>query len=160
MRSLALVVFGLLVGAMILPADAQRRSAPPASPPGQKGLVTKAADLVPIASRMAKGGVSVRNAGSSGAGPSVVTVVCQKVGGGSCAESPAMKRYENAAYPNALVVNVPALAAGKVHTHNLPFWNSLKWLPGTYQFTVTADAGKQVAETNEGNNVGVAQMKK
>lgn len=160
MRNLAIASLGLLAASTILPADAQQRTAPAASSPAVKGLVAKSPDLVPIPSRMLNGGVSVRNAGAAGSGPSVVTVVCEKVGGGSCAESPALKQYENAAYPNALVVNVPALAAGHVHSHTLPFWKSLKWGPGTYQFTVTADAGKQVAESNEGNNVGVASMKK
>jgi hypothetical protein len=158
MRSLVVVTGSLLLAGIILPADAQQR--PAVSPPEPKGVVSKSADLVPIASRMLKGAVSIRNAGSAASGPSIATVVCAKVGGGGCAESPAMKKYENAAYPNAIVVNVPALAVGHVYSHSLPFWNSLKWGPGTYEFTVTADAGKQVGETNEGNNVGTAQMKK
>jgi hypothetical protein len=159
MRSVVVTAFCLLSAAVILPADAQQR--PAVSPQPPKGIVAKSPDLVPIASRMLQGGVSVRNAGSADSGPSVATVVCQKVGGkGGCAESPALKKYENAAYPNALVVDVPAVKAGHVYTHTLPFWNSLKWEKGTYQFTVTADAGKQVGETNEGNNVGVSQMKK
>lgn len=160
MRILVTATCGLLLAGIVLPADAQQRREPAAAPQGPKSLTAKAADLVPIPSRMLNGAVSIRNAGSGPAGPSVATVVCTKVGGGSCAESPAMKNYENAAYPNALVVNIPALAIGQVHSHSLPFWNSLKWQPGTYQFSVTADAGKQVAETNEGNNAGTVQMKK
>jgi hypothetical protein len=121
----------------------------------------KAPDLVPIPSRMLNGAVSVRNTGTAASGASVTTVVCKKiVGAGSCADSPALKKYEDATYPNALVVKTPAIQPGHVYTHSLPFWNSLKWDPGTYEFTVTADAGKQVNETNEKNNVGTAQMKK
>jgi hypothetical protein len=161
MRSLVVVTGSLLLAGIVLPADAQQRSAPAQSPQPTKPLAVKAPELAPIASRMLNGAVSIRNTGTAAAGASVATVVCQKiVGAGSCADSPALKKYENAAYPNALVVNVPAIQAGQVYTHSLPFWNSLKWDPGTYQFTVTADAGKQVNETNEGNNVGTAQMKK
>jgi hypothetical protein len=159
MRYIAAAIFCLLLTATVMPADAQQRAAPKKTPQGPKALAAKSPDLVPIPSRMLQGGVSVRNVGSGPAGASVATVVCQKLGGGSCAESPALKKYENAAYPNALVVNVPALKPKQVYTHVLPFWKGLKWNPGTYQFTVTADAGKQVAESNEGNNVGTVQMK-
>lgn len=160
MRYAAVATFCLLFAAIVMPVGAQQRATPTKTPQGPKSLVAKSPDLVPVASRMLQGGVSVRNAGTGQAGASVATVVCQKIGGGSCAESPALKKYENPMYPNALVVNVPALMPKQVHTHMLPFWKSLKWAPGTYQFTVTADAGKQVAESNEGNNVGTAQMKK
>lgn len=161
MRSIVVVTGSLLLAGIVLPVSAQQRQAPATPPQGAKPLAVKAPELVPIPSRMLKGAVSVRNTGTAVAGASVATVVCKKiVGAGSCADSPALKKYENAAYPNALVVNVPAIQPGHVYSHSLPFWNSLKWDPGTYEFTVTADAGKQVNETNEANNVGTAQMKK
>ncbi|HSG95299.1 MAG TPA: CARDB domain-containing protein, partial [Afifellaceae bacterium] len=64
----------------------------------------------------------------------------------------------NPAYPNAVVIAVPALAMGKVYSFKLPFWNGLVWPSGNFRFTVTADAGGIVAETNEGNNQKAAVM--
>src|SRR5688572_7840907 len=78
----------------------------------------------------------------------------------SWAEAPGMAAYENAAYPNRLVIPVPGLAAGKVFSHALPFWKGLDWQPGNYNFVLEADAGKTVAETNEGNNFGGAVLSK
>jgi hypothetical protein len=129
--------------------------------PGRR--TAPAPDLVPIPSRILQGTVSVRNAGSADAGPFVVTVQCQKQGvrtGGGCAEHPDLAAYANPAYPNRLVVNVPGLERGKVFNHALPFWNALVWAPGNYNFLVEADAGKTVAETNEGNNISGAVLKK
>jgi CARDB len=161
-KYLAALTLCLSAAVIAMPTEAQDRKQRPQMPPQPKtSLTAKAPDLVPAASRILKGGVSIRNAGSAASSASVATVVCKKiVGPGSCADSPALKTYTNPSYPNAVVVNVPALQPGHVHTHMLPFWNTLKWQPGTYRFTVTADAGKQINETNEGNNVGIALMKK
>jgi hypothetical protein len=126
----------------------------------QRVLTAKGADLVPVASRMQQGTLSVRNAGAAAAGPFVVTVHCNKQGGGGCAESPDMAAYENPAYPGRAVVQVPGLAAGKVFNHKLRFWDALAWGPGNYNFVVEADAGKTVAETNEGNNFGGTTLTK
>jgi hypothetical protein len=118
-------------------------------------VVAKSPDLVPNASRMKTGTVSVRNVGSADAGAFVVTVVCNAQGRkGGCAEGRGMDKYEDGTYPNAVVVNVPSLKAGKTFNHKLTFWNGLDWNSGDYQFDVTADAGTDVAETNEGNNAG------
>jgi hypothetical protein len=51
-------------------------------------------------------------------------------------------------------VSVPALATGHVFNHKLSFWDGLVWPSGNYEFTVVADAGGSVAETNEGDNSG------
>jgi hypothetical protein len=115
------------------------------------------ADLVPIPSRLAFGVVSVRNAGDAAARPSVVTINCHKPGmRGGCTDIPArfVPNYTNPAYPNRLVVNVPALAPGHVYNHNLPFWAGMVWASGTYHFDFVADAGAAVAESNEVNNTG------
>ena len=124
---------------------------------GITGTASAAADLVPIPSRLAFGVVSVRNAGASAARPSVVTINCHKAGErGGCAEIPARfaPNYTNPAYPNKLVVNVPALPPGHVFNHTLPFWGGLAWASGTYNFDFVADAGAVVAESNEANNTG------
>ena len=122
-------------------------------------------DLKPIASRILSGVVSVKNFGSVDipAGTAFkITVVCNKVGmTGGCAEPAApIPAYEDPAFPNAVTIKVTdGLAHGHVFNHPLTFWKSLKWASGSYEFTVTADAGAApgaIAETNEGNNVGTA----
>ena len=124
-------------------------------------------DLKPIAARVVNGVVSVKNFGSVDipAGTDFkITVVCNKVGMvGGCAEPPvAIPEYVDAAFPNAVTVKVVGgLAHGHVFNHKLKFWKSLVWASGSYQFTVTADAGVApgaVVETDEGNNVGVATL--
>jgi hypothetical protein len=140
-------------------------AAPPASVPQTPGIppviATKGPNLVPIASRMTKGTVSVRNTGATGAGPFKVTVECNRMGGrGGCAEPrpEASAPYEDPAFPNKLTVAVPALAAGHVFNHKIAFWDGLSWASGNYEFTVVADAGGTVAETNEGDNTGGTVM--
>lgn len=120
-------------------------------------IVAKAPNLVPIASRMTKGTVSVRNTGTMAAGPFKVTVECNVVGRrGGCVDPPrdAVAPYEDAAFPNKLTVSVPALSAGHVFNHKISFWDGLVWPAGNYEFTVVADAGGAVAETNEADNSG------
>ena len=123
-------------------------------------LTGKAPDLVPVPNRILNGTVSARNVGSANAGAFVITGQCQKQGRGSCAEHRGFAAYENPAYPNRLVVNVPGLQKGKVFNHKLPFWNQISWQPGNYNFVIEVDAGKTVAETNEGNNFGGAVLSK
>lgn len=126
----------------------------------QSTLSARAPDLVPVASRILNGVASVRNSGAAPAGAFVLTVQCQKQGGGGCAESRGLAAYEDPMYPNRLTIQVPGLAAGAVFNHALPFWSSLQWQPGSYNFLLEADAGKNVAETNEGNNFGGAVLTK
>lgn len=134
---------------------------PPAVPNVPPVLVAKAPNLVPIASRMQKGTISVRNTGSVAAGPFKATVECNVMGRrGGCAE-PAPRDaapYEDIAFPNKLTVSVPGLAPGHVFNHKIAFWDGLVWASGNYEFTVAADAGAVVAETNEGDNSGGTVM--
>jgi hypothetical protein len=126
-----------------------------------RDLVAKAPNLVPIASRMKHGTVSVRNIGPAASGPFKVTVECNAVGRrGGCADPPrrAVQPYEDPAFPNKLTVTVPGLAKGAVYNHKVSFWDSLTWAPGKYKFTVVVDAGKTVGETNEGDNIGTTVM--
>jgi len=125
----------------------------PAVLAASKSLTAAAPDLVPVPERMKNGTVSARNAGSADAGAFVITVQCQKQGGGGCAEAPGMARYEDPKYPNRLVVKVTGLKKGKVFNHKVSFWDALVWAPGKYNFLVEVDPGKAVAETNEGNNI-------
>ena len=114
-----------------------------------------ASDLVPDAGNLATiGQAAVTNLGDAASEPSVLTVTCQKTSGGmgGCAESPGMAAYEDAAYPNAAVINVPALEPGETFEHALPFWGGLVWSAGTYELTLTADAGEAVEEDDEENN--------
>jgi hypothetical protein len=120
-------------------------------------LVARSPDLVPIPSRIEHGVVSVRNAGAAASPPSVVTVNCHLPGQeGGCPDIPPalIAAYEDPAYPNRLVVQVPAIQPGHVYNHTLTFWDDVTWPAGAYQFDYVADAGAAVAESNEGNNTG------
>lgn len=123
-------------------------------------LTRAAPDLVPVPNRILSGTASVRNVGSADSGPFVLTVQCQKQGGGGCVDHPGAARYQHPAYPNRAVIQVPGLKKGQVFNHKFPFWNEMVWPPGNYNFLLEADAGKTVAETNEGNNFGGAVLAK
>lgn len=144
--------------ALLIAAGAASAAPPgnlPASPNIPPVIVAKAPNLVPIASRMQKGTVSVRNTGSASAGPFKVTVECNAMGRrGGCVDPPrdAVAAYEDAAFPNKITVAVPSLSPGHVFSHKLAFWDALVWPSGNYEFTVVVDAGGAVAETNEGDN--------
>ena len=107
-------------------------------------------DLVVNISALPK--VVVKNIGTSPSRTQYTTVHCQRLGGGSCAESPAMAPYVHPAYPNKVAVKVPALKAGQSYVHTLNFWNLLKWRPGKYRFTARADDGDNIPESKEFNN--------
>ena len=131
--------------------------APQAQPPGPGALVARSPDLVPIPSRIEHGVVSVRNVGTRTSVPSVVTVNCHLPGQrGGCVDIPdrLIAPYEDPAFPNRLVVQVPAIQPGHVYNHNLSFWGSVVWPSGSYQFDYVADASATNAESNEGNNTG------
>jgi hypothetical protein len=101
--------------------------------------------------------VSVRNAGSAASVASVATVNCHLPSQeGGCPEipDPALAAYTNALYPNRLVVNIPAIPAGHVYSHNLTFWDAIDWPSGSYVFEFVVDAGNTNAEINEANNTG------
>jgi hypothetical protein len=124
------------------------------------GAAFAGADLVPDASNLATNGqAAVTNMGDQATEPSQLIITCQKTSGGmgGCAEDPGMAAYEDAAYPNAAVVNVPALQPGEIFTHDLPFWGSLVWGAGTYELTLTADAGGVIPEDDETNNETTAE---
>jgi hypothetical protein len=157
-----LTIIALACTALTVAANAAPPEGVPPTKPGIPPVIAvKAANLVPIASRMTKGTVSVRNTGSAAAGPFKVTVECNVVGRrGGCAEPSerAVAPYENPAFPNKLTVTVPGLATGHVFNHKISFWDGLVWPAGNYEFTVVADAGGAVAETNEGDNSGGTVM--
>jgi hypothetical protein len=135
----------------------QMQPAPPVETRTQDRLTARAPDLRPIPSRIEHGVVSVRNAGSAASPASIATVNCHLPGQeGGCPEIPAaaVAPYENPAYPNRVVVNIPAIPAGHVHSHNLTFWDEVDWPSGSYVFEFVVDAGATVGETNEGNNTG------
>jgi hypothetical protein len=137
----------LAVAAIALTAPLAAK--PPVQPPV---LIAKGPNLVPIASRMAKGTISVRNTGTVAAGPFKVTVECHS----HCAEpAPAdAAAYADAAFPDKVTVSVPGLMPGHVYNHKIAFWDGLDWPSGKYEFTVVADAANSVAETNEADNTG------
>ena len=83
-----------------------------------------------------------------------VTILCQKIGGGSCPDpNPALAgAYENPLFPNRATVKVPQLPPGKSFSHKLKFFPSLKFKKGKYRFIVKADPSNIQAEKNEANN--------
>lgn len=111
-------------------------------------------NLVPLLSSPMGAGVGVQNTGDSPAGPSQLTINCTRLGkaDGGCPEAPGLSAYADPAYPNHVVIEVPALAPGETFNHVLAFWDEIPWTPGTYLFAARADAGKAVAESNEANN--------
>lgn len=120
-------------------------------------LVARVIDLQPIPSRIEHGVVSVRNTGTAASGASIATVNCHLPGQeGGCPEIPdaALAAYENAAYPNRVVVNIPAIQPGHVYSHNLTFWDDVDWPSGSYVFEFVVDAGATNNESNEANNAG------
>lgn len=145
MRASILAVAGAGFAVLAAPLAAK----PPVPAPV---IAANAPNLVPIASRMAKGTISVRNTGTVAAGPFKVTVECQS----NCAEpAPAdAAAYSDAAFPDKVTVSVPGLSPGHVYNHKIAFWDSLVWRSGNYEFTVVADAANTVAETNEADNTG------
>ncbi len=163
MRSLCAALIATTAAALTVasPAHAQAVSAQPQvqAVPGASGrLVARVIDLQPIPSRIEHGVVSIRNTGTAASAPSIATVVChlpgQRGGCGPDLPDDVMAPYENPAYPNAVVVQIPAIQPGHVYSHNLTFWDQLNWGPGARQFDFVADASATNNESNEANNTG------
>jgi len=158
MAAIAAATLALVAVASAADVRAPVRTTPP-PPMGPGGITGPLPDLRPLASRILHGTVSIKNFGPGPAAASIATLVCQKQGaepGGHCPEPGRIPEFTDPGYPNAVVVHVPALAAGHVYNLKLPFWAGLVWPSGDYDLTLTADAGTTVPETNEANNVGVA----
>lgn len=124
------------------------------------GLTFKKPDLIPILFKPMTGKVAVRNIGAANAGKSLLLIKCSAAQAGGCAENTAMSPYINPAYPNYVVVKIPALAPGQVYSHILKFWKSLKWKKGKYRFIAKADGSNIIAESNEGNNTTFSWLAK
>lgn len=166
MRSLLL---GLVAGTLTYfamgatePAQAQVTAAPTTTvgraPITGPVLAARNIDLQPIPSRIEHGVVSIRNTGTTISAPSIATVVCHLPGqGGGCGPDlpdRVMAAYEDPAYPNAVVVQIPAIQPGHVYSHTLTFWTLIDWNTGAYQFDFVADASATNNESNEANNAG------
>jgi CARDB len=100
------------------------------------------------------GTVRVTNSGDADAAGSWVTVHCAPMGGGACPDpAPAdAAPYLNPAFPDVVAIAVPPLSPGQQHNHVIGFFDALAFAPGSYAFTVCADAGSDVAEDSERNN--------
>lgn len=111
-------------------------------------------NLSPVLNAPMNASVGVQNTGTTAAGPSHLTINCTRFGktDGGCPDAPGMAAYVDPAFPNRVVIDVPALEPGESFNHNLSFWAAIPWTPGTYVFDAVADAGNDVAESNEGNN--------
>ncbi len=128
------------------------------APRGPGVITARTIDLFPIPSRIANGVVSVRNTGTSASLPTVVTVNCHRPGeNGGCVDIPAayLPQYTDAAYPNRLVVQVPAIQPGHVYNHNMPWADEVVWPSGqAFQFDFVVDPANTNNESNEANNSG------
>lgn len=114
-------------------------------------------DLVPVLSHPMNGAVAVRNIGAVASAPSKLGLKCAKVGhtggGGGCPDAPGLGTYKDPRFPGELILNVPAVRPGGKYVHHFGFWPTLRFAPGQYRFTATADIGRTVAESNEANNI-------
>ena len=109
-------------------------------------------DLIPLTKAFGNGKISVKNIGKAESRTSWLTIKCLSQ---NCPEHPGMNAYKNSKFPNAVTIKVPALKAGASFSHQLAFWNQLKFAPGQHKFLIQADAGKDIPESNELNNKAV-----
>lgn len=118
------------------------------------GAAAAQPNLVPVLSYPMNASVGVQNTGTTAAGPSHLTINCTRFGktDGGCPDIPGLDAYADPAYPNRVVIEVPALEPNESFGHDLAFWAAIPWTPGTYVFEAVADAGNAVAESNEGDN--------
>ncbi|MEZ5955981.1 MAG: CARDB domain-containing protein [Hyphomonadaceae bacterium] len=154
---IAASLIGLSQAALAQTGQIQRQDTPQIQRQNNNVLVARVIDLQPIPSRIEHGVVSVRNTGTAASTPSIATVNCHLPNQqGGCPELPAaaIAAYSNPAYPDRLVVNVPAIQPGHVHNHNLSFWEDISWPSGSYIFEFVVDAGASNNESNEANNAG------
>ncbi|MFK7815051.1 MAG: CARDB domain-containing protein [Gammaproteobacteria bacterium] len=107
-------------------------------------------DLIPIAEGMKSGKVVVKNMGKAVSRVSWLTIECVAK---DCPEDASMAAYENPLFPNVAAIKVPALKPGQSYSHQLSFWQQLNFMPGKYKFVLRADAGSDIPESNETNNV-------
>jgi len=121
-------------------------------------------DLLPMLHHPMNARIIVKNIGIGSAGPSKLTLDCQKIEAvpqmHSCPNLPltAWPTYFDSAFPNNATVNIPALAPGTTFTHVLPFWDVSKWPTGKYKFTAVADAAHSLLESNTKNNVATSTL--
>jgi hypothetical protein len=147
-----------LAGSTVL-TRGQKSGQPVKPPPAEQGRP----DLVPVLPRPMDGHVVVKNIGIGPAGPSKLTLDCQKAGAPSKAGCPdlppsAAATYFDPMFPKNATISVPALGPGASFEHSLSFWGEFKWPKGTYRFTAVADAGHALLESNKKNNTAYSTL--
>jgi len=150
---LSMLVLVLVLAGSPVSAGGQKSVSPTHRPAAVQGKP----DLVPILPRPMSGTVVVKNIGTVPAGPSKLTLDCQKVGVSlqeGCPDLPpfAASTYFDPTFPKNATISIPALAPGASFKHTLSFWSALKWTKGKYQFTAMADAENSLVESNKKNN--------
>jgi hypothetical protein len=121
-------------------------------------------DLVPILRKPMNGHLTVKNIGKGLAGPSKLTLDCQKEGLppeiGACPNLPpeVAATYFDPAFPMNATIRVPALAPGATFTHTLSFWGTFQWPSGKYKFTAVVDAAHALHESTRENNIATSTL--
>ena len=100
---------------------------------GAAGQAAAQPNLSPLLNAPMNASVGVQNTGTTAAGPSHLTINCTKFGkaDGGCPDAPGMGAYVDPAFPNRVVIDVPALEPGENFNHDLSFWAAIPWTPGT-----------------------------
>jgi hypothetical protein len=136
-------------------------------------------DLIPVVSNPFNGVITVKNIGNATAGASKVVIACKNTGHfaghfgprvpRNCENTPAHIRNYYDVSLGGMAFSIRALRPGQSQRINIPDWRFVPhhlptpgrpgastptphWRPGTYNFTVVADGGGVVAESNERNN--------
>jgi len=129
--------------------------------PGKPKPHGRKPDLIPLVSNPFNGVITVKNVGGVRAGASKVVISCEHVGhrvGHPGPRSCALDRYYNASL-GGVAISIHALRPHSSQRVTIPHWSRLPWASGGYYFTVIADGGRVVAESNEHNNKVVTSLK-
>ena len=116
-------------------------------------------DLVPGVPDHISGTVSVRNIGNGHAMASKLVLLCgvqladrpDEIHGCDAVLPADISAYRDPAFPGQVIVKIPPLPPGGIYQHKLTFWPA-QLRNGSYGFQVHADHGREVIESNEGNN--------
>lgn len=107
----------------------------------------------------------VRNSGSAASAPTKLIIGCGRVelfdADGDCPFKPGINEYSTQGFPDAQVLELPAIAPGAAVVVEVPHWRDDLMMAAsgqTYEFRVEVDPDNSVAESNEDNNVAMSTL--